>query len=112
MFNKILFGALPDEGSGANGPAISGGTTKQDIINYVMHSPYNTNEAVLRSLLGDLSEGGGDDIIVVHATYDDTDDKWTYDVPYETLVEGFYVNKKIILLLTDDFYGILKPMDK
>lgn len=32
---------------------------KNDIINYVMHTPHNTNRAVLNSMLNQLIEGGG-----------------------------------------------------
>ena len=32
---------------------------KNDIINYVMHTPHNTNRAVLSSMLNQLTEGGG-----------------------------------------------------
>ena len=31
--------------------------TKQEVIEYVMHTPYNTNRAVLRSMLEKLSDG-------------------------------------------------------
>lgn len=33
--------------------------SKQDVVDYVMHTPYNTNKAVLESIL-DSIEGGGD----------------------------------------------------
>lgn len=33
--------------------------TKQDIIEYVMNTPHNTNKAVLSSMLNQLVEGGG-----------------------------------------------------
>ena len=33
--------------------------TKQDIIDYVMTTPHNTNRAVLNSMLNQLAEGGG-----------------------------------------------------
>ncbi len=33
---------------------------KNDIIKYVMHTPHNTNKAVLNSMLNQLSEGAGD----------------------------------------------------
>lgn len=32
---------------------------KNDIIEYVMHTPHNTNKAVLSSMLNQLTEGGG-----------------------------------------------------
>ena len=32
---------------------------KNDIIEYVMHTPHNTNRAVLSSMLNQLAEGGG-----------------------------------------------------
>lgn len=37
--------------------------SKEDVVKYVMETPYNANEAVLRSLLEDIEggEGGGDD---------------------------------------------------
>ena len=34
-------------------------STKEEIFNYVMHSPENTNPAVLGSMLNSLEEGGG-----------------------------------------------------
>ena len=34
--------------------------TKQDIIEYVMNTPHNTNKAVLSSMLNQLTDGGGD----------------------------------------------------
>jgi hypothetical protein len=37
--------------------------TKQDIIDYVMHTPENTNRAVLQSLLDNFSGGSGTYII-------------------------------------------------
>lgn len=33
--------------------------TKQDIIEYVMHTPHNTNKAVLSSMLDQLTESNG-----------------------------------------------------
>ena len=33
--------------------------TKEQIIEYVMHTPMNTNPAVLRSMLGSIEGGGG-----------------------------------------------------
>jgi hypothetical protein len=32
---------------------------KNDIIDYVMHTPHNTNKAVLSSMLNQLTDGGG-----------------------------------------------------
>ena len=32
---------------------------KNDIIDYVMHTPHNTNKAVLNGMLNQLTEGGG-----------------------------------------------------
>lgn len=34
---------------------------KNDIIEYVMHTPHNTNRAVLTSMLNQLAKGGSDD---------------------------------------------------
>lgn len=43
--------------------------TKQDIFNYVMHSPYNTNPNQLATMLENLSDGeGGEDMGVIHIT--------------------------------------------
>ncbi len=42
---------------------------KQDIFNYVMHSPYNTNPNQLATMLENLSNGeGGEDMGVIHIT--------------------------------------------
>lgn len=43
-------------------------STKDDVFNYVMNSPEDTNPAVLRSLLNGIEEGGsgGDDIYYVN----------------------------------------------
>lgn len=50
-------------------------STKDDVFNYVMNSPEDTNPAVLRSLLNGIEEGGsggGDMVYTIHAeTYYD-----------------------------------------
>ena len=36
--------------------------TKNEIFNYVMNDPSDTNPAVLRSMLDNISEGGGENM--------------------------------------------------
>lgn len=55
--------------------------TKQDIINYVMKTPSNTNESVLKSLLNNIggSEQGINSMVVhIEKTVIEGDNEWTY----------------------------------
>lgn len=66
---------------------------KNDIIEYVMHTPHNTNRAVLGSMLDSMGSGG-DEMLVVGLTaqtgnYDFTTDK-TYDEIAESIYNGNY----------------------
>ena len=51
----------------------------EDIVNYVMDNPENTNPAVLRGMLGQLNGGGGDGWYIIQAeiSYDDATHEYT-----------------------------------
>ena len=54
----------------------------QDVINYVMNTPGNTNRAVLGSMLDSIGSGSGNSILIVHFTNDNESDyqgKWSCD---------------------------------
>lgn len=54
-------------------------STKDEIFDYVMHSPENTNPAVLGSMLNSLEEGGGIEYFDVTYTCEEENDDPTID---------------------------------
>ncbi len=63
--------------------------SKEDIINYVMNSPANSNRAVLEGMLEDVSEGGGTSMIVRMDAEGMTDKTW--QEVYDALANGILV---------------------
>ena len=56
---------------------------KNDIIEYVMNTPHNTNKAVLSSMLNQLAEGGGggsSDFSTAQVTFINADTAHSYSV--------------------------------
>ena len=91
-------------------------STKDDVFNYVMNSPEDTNPAVLRSLLNGIEEGGsgGDDFIITY-TITNYDESLGYDGTLDKTcdeIKAAYTTGKNVILraVEDDYYMVdLKP---
>ena len=46
---------------------------KQDIIDYIMDSPENTNPAILNQMIDEVSGGGSNNIFIIKITKNDND---------------------------------------
>lgn len=64
---------------------------KNDVIEYVMHTPHNTNKAVLSSMLNQLAEGGGggsSDFSTAEVTVDLQSNKFYFMLPFADDTSG------------------------
>lgn len=59
--------------------------TKQDIFNYVMHSPYNTNPNQLATMLDNLESEGGEEMNVIHVVMNAEDEMTVTETGEEIL---------------------------
>ena len=55
--------------------------TKKEILDYVMHTPYNTNRAVLSAMLEEMSEDGIATDTITLKIINNTDDDMTFYAP-------------------------------
>lgn len=84
---------------------------KEDIINYVMETPGNSNPAVLGSMLesyGGGGSGGGSSGGVLYVTVTDTttdEFSFTVDKTYEEMVSMIQANG-IVIFTMEDIFGI------
>ena len=79
--------------------------TKENIIDYVMNSPQNTNKAVLRSMLNDIGGDSGDSqfaLVEANIVADPSDPGIGSDTTYSELVELNNAGKIIIVKLKDN----------
>ena len=67
-----------------------------EIINYVMDTPGNTNPNVLRGMLQNNS-GGSDNIFLVKIRPGEEDDTFISDKTYEEITEAFNEDKIVIM---------------
>lgn len=61
--------------------------TKEEILNYVMDTPDNTNRMVLSDMLDEFSSGGGASILVVGVTEEGS--FWNCDKTWQEIYEAF-----------------------
>lgn len=79
-------------------------STKNEIFDYVMNSPENTNAAVLKSMLDDL-EGGGtmEDFIITYTVNLSRSDEYIYfgtmDKEWNDIAEAYLGGKRVIFKL-------------
>ena len=66
-----------------------------EIFNYVMNSPENTNPAVLRSMLNSIEEGGGGGVLVVTLGVNALDKTWQ-EIHDAMLIGGAVISSPII----------------
>lgn len=86
-------------------------STKDEIFDYVMHSPENTNPAVLGSMLNGLeSEDTGDTYYVnvtqVKQTVDE-EDSWSLDKSVSEIFAAYRNGKQVVAKIT--YYGESYP---
>lgn len=80
-------------------------STKDDVFNYVMNSPEDTNPAVLRSLLNGIEEGGTEEPFYIHFWSDpDSGEEGMIETAQEIL-DAY--NAKKTLLLNFDYQGTM-----
>ncbi len=73
--------------------------SKKDVINYVMNSPYNTNPAVLKSLLEDIQETNKElDLEVVSYTIESGGDALQLTLTWAEIKELFDAGKTILFI--------------
>ena len=65
--------------------------TKEEIFDYVMESPENTNPAVLRSMLNELDGGFGGGVLNI------TDTEGTLDKTFGEIQEAFESGTPVII---------------
>lgn len=82
---------------------------KQQVIDYVMRTPYNTNPAVLKSLLNGLSEGGASEITFNDCEFIDYD---VYITTSETLSDESYSIISLRSPEDDLIEGVVLPTDE
>ena len=63
--------------------------TKEEIISYVMKTPANTNEAVLRSMLDTLGGGGASKVTLLNLTWIDEDNA-SLGITWQELYDRFF----------------------
>lgn len=82
--------------------------TKEDILDYVINTPNNTNRMVLSDMLDEFnsnSGGGGADILVVHLNEDEETGNLSIDKTHAELYAAQMAGKPI--LATSNNYGTL-----
>ena len=78
--------------------------TKEEILDYVMNSPENTNRRVLSDMLNELtnSSGGGPTVRIVDIVWDDSSGEPTgLSMSYNDILDAVWDNEEIILLRTE-----------
>lgn len=73
-------------------------STKEEIFEYVTETPENTNPAVLRSMLNELSGGGsgGAGLFVVNIQYNDSTGEYEVDKTLEEIKAAYLRNDAIV----------------
>lgn len=87
---------------------------KNDILDYVMNTPGNTNRAVLSGMLDSMSGSGGDEMLVVSITV--TPAGATLDKTYIEIDEAYKSGKMIFgkfIFGNNKFFGdvYVRPLD-
>lgn len=77
-------------------------STKDDVFNYVMNSPENTNPAVLRSLLDNL-EAPMQEKFIITITYDSLTSNFVGDKTLDEVIAAYNSGKNIIVGFSGDF---------
>lgn len=91
-------------------------STKDDVFNYVMNSPEDTNPAVLRSLLNGIEEGGSGGVEYFDITYTcEEGGEPSIDKTYTQILSAYNSGKVVRLIIpagnqvdTDVIYYTLK----
>lgn len=75
--------------------------TKEEILDYVMNTPDNTNRAVLSDMLDEFSSGsgGGNPTLVVEVT--SKNNVWTCEKTWQEIFDAF-LTSAVVLRLPDD----------
>lgn len=76
--------------------------TKEDVLNYVMNTPENTNRRVLEDMIDELinSSSGGSDIFYATIEYTDTDSiEFTCDKTFDELKAAYEAGKLVFVKL-------------
>lgn len=72
---------------------------KEDIVKYVMHTPANTNPAVLRSMLGSVEGGGGGNSpLIVHSTLIEGDEMYQLDRTFGEIRAAINAGQTVLIL--------------
>lgn len=69
--------------------------TKEQILDYVMETPGNTNRNVLKSMLNSFSDGSGSGITIIEPEIDESKNLIYLGVSYNDLIEMGYAILKI-----------------
>lgn len=77
---------------------------KEDIINYVMETPGNSNPAVLGSMLESYGGGSSTDFLIVNLTMNEDDDTFIGDKTASELNSVIINAKPIIFIYESDFW--------
>lgn len=77
--------------------------SKEQVINYVMNSPANTNKAVLEGMLDGIGGGGTSEVAVYHFKSDE-------DNPTSELVAFIQENENKQVAVLDDEYGYMQTV--
>lgn len=72
----------------------------EQVVQYVMHSPENTNPAVLRSMLSDIG-GGEEEIFYIETIKVEETGDWLIDKNYEEILRAAEA-KKICIVNSED----------
>lgn len=72
---------------------------KEDIVNYVMDNPDNTNPAVLRDMLNQLNSGGNGGLIIP-ASYEN--DTFTLNKTFKEINDVISIGGNAVINYTDD----------
>lgn len=72
-------------------------STKDEIFDYVMNSPEDTNPSVLRSMLNDLEAPMQEKFIITLTKEDWYEDPWTSDKTFSEIKEAYEQNKQIFV---------------
>ena len=72
---------------------------KEDIVNYVMDNPDNTNPAVLRDMLNQLNSGGGSGL-TIPASYEN--DTFTLNKTFKEINDVISTGGNAVINYTDD----------
>ena len=82
--------------------------SKEQVMDYVMNSPANTNPNVLSGMLDSVAQSGGTSQFVVHGTPNAADLTVTTDKTYEEISAAY--DSGALVIMKCDYYGFVKNM--